>query len=62
LVWTQHVHVNRISFMPDLWWFRYSPLAARFFHGLARHFTTGSVLQTSRLLPQMLRRLREKRR
>jgi succinate-semialdehyde dehydrogenase/glutarate-semialdehyde dehydrogenase len=60
LVTAQHVHVNRISFLPDLWWFRYSPLAMRFFHGLARHFTTGSVLRSARLLPQMLRRLREK--
>jgi acyl-CoA reductase-like NAD-dependent aldehyde dehydrogenase len=61
LVSAQHVHVNRLSFMPDLWWFRYTPLAARFFHGLAKYFTTGSVLSSSRLLPQMLRRLFEKR-
>jgi acyl-CoA reductase-like NAD-dependent aldehyde dehydrogenase len=61
LVSTQHVHVNRISFMPDLWWFRYSPLANRFFHGLAKHFTTGSVIRSARLLPEMLRRMFEKR-
>jgi len=61
LVSTRHIHVNRISFMPDLWWFRYSPLANRFFHGLAKHFTTGSLLSSSRLLPEMLRRLFEKR-
>src|SRR5213078_3778594 len=61
LVSTQHVHINRLSFMPDLWWFRYSPLAGRFFHGLANHFTTGSVLRSARLLPQMMRRLFEKR-
>lgn len=61
LVSTRHVHVNRISFMPDLWWFRYSPLAAKFFHGLAKYFTTGSLLSSSRLLPQMIRRMFEKR-
>ena len=57
LVHPQHVHVNRISFLPDLWWFRYSPKAAKLFGGLASDFTTGSILKTSRLLPQMLRRL-----
>jgi succinate-semialdehyde dehydrogenase/glutarate-semialdehyde dehydrogenase len=57
LVYPQHIHVNRVSFLPDLWWFRYSPSAAKLFSGLATHFTTGSLLQTARLLPQMLRRL-----
>jgi succinate-semialdehyde dehydrogenase/glutarate-semialdehyde dehydrogenase len=57
LVHPQHVHVNRISFLPDLWWFRYSPKAAKLFGGLASNFTTGSILKTSRLLPQMIRRL-----
>ena len=61
LVTAQHVHINRISFMPDLWWFRYSPLAASFFHGLAKYFTTGSLLRSARLLPQMLQRLFERR-
>jgi acyl-CoA reductase-like NAD-dependent aldehyde dehydrogenase len=61
LVSAQHLHVNRLSFMPDLWWFRYSPLGARFFHGLAKYFTTGSLLSSVRLLPQMIRRLFEKR-
>jgi acyl-CoA reductase-like NAD-dependent aldehyde dehydrogenase len=57
LVNAQHVHVNRVPFLPDLWWFRYSPQAARLFHGLANNFTTGSFLRTSRLLPQIVRRL-----
>jgi acyl-CoA reductase-like NAD-dependent aldehyde dehydrogenase len=57
LVTPKHIHVNRISFLPDLWWFRYSPSAARLFNGLATHFTTGSLFKTSRLLPQMARRL-----
>lgn len=62
LVSAQHVHINRLSFMPDLWWFNYSPLAGKFFHGLAKHFTTGSVVKSSRLLPQMIRRFFETRR
>jgi succinate-semialdehyde dehydrogenase/glutarate-semialdehyde dehydrogenase len=57
LVSPQHIHINRISFLPDLWWFRYSPGATKLFGGLASQFTTGSMLRTSRLLPQMLRRL-----
>jgi acyl-CoA reductase-like NAD-dependent aldehyde dehydrogenase len=57
LVYPQHIHVNRVSFLPDLWWFHYNPSASRLFGGLAKHFTTGSLVKTSRLLPQMLRRL-----
>jgi len=61
LVSAQHVHLNRISFVPDVWWFSYSPLAGRLFHGLAKHFTTGSVIRSSRLLPHMIRRFFETR-
>jgi len=57
LVHPQHIHVNRLSFLPDLWWFRYSAQATRLFSGLASHFTTGSLVRTSWLLPQMARRL-----
>jgi succinate-semialdehyde dehydrogenase/glutarate-semialdehyde dehydrogenase len=57
LVHPQHIHVNRVSFLPDLWWFRYTTQASRLFGGLASHFTTGSILRTSRLLPQIMRRL-----
>jgi succinate-semialdehyde dehydrogenase/glutarate-semialdehyde dehydrogenase len=57
LVYPQHIHVNRISFLPDLWWFRYTPSASRLFSGLANYFTTGSMVKTSWLLPQMVRRL-----
>ena len=56
LVNPTHVHVNRISFLPDLWWFRYDASATRLFNGLAKNFTSGSLLKTSRMLPQMLRR------
>ncbi|HKC64300.1 MAG TPA: aldehyde dehydrogenase family protein [Pyrinomonadaceae bacterium] len=62
LVTPQHVHVNRISRLRDMWWFNYSPRAARLFRGLARRFATGNVMQTSLLLPQMARRLFEKSR
>jgi acyl-CoA reductase-like NAD-dependent aldehyde dehydrogenase len=57
LVTPRHIHVNRISFLPDLWWFRYDPAAQKLFQGLATYFTTGSLMRTARLLPQMIRRL-----
>ncbi len=62
LVAPQHVHVNRIARLRDFWWFNYTPHAGRLFRGFARRFATGNVLQTSLLLPQMVRRLFERRR
>jgi succinate-semialdehyde dehydrogenase/glutarate-semialdehyde dehydrogenase len=60
LVSPRHIHVSRFAFLPDVWWFRYTPNAARLFRGLAKHFTTGSIIRTARLLPQMIRRLLER--
>jgi succinate-semialdehyde dehydrogenase/glutarate-semialdehyde dehydrogenase len=57
LVAPQHIHVNRITRLRDLWWFSYTPAADRLFRGFAKRFATGKVLQTSLLLPQMIRRL-----
>jgi succinate-semialdehyde dehydrogenase/glutarate-semialdehyde dehydrogenase len=56
-----HVHVNRLAFMQDVWWFAYTPGAASLFRSLARRFATGSLLQTLLISPQMLARLRERR-
>jgi succinate-semialdehyde dehydrogenase/glutarate-semialdehyde dehydrogenase len=61
LVSAQHIHVNRLARLQDLWWFNYTPRAAELFRAFARRFTTGSPLQTSLLLPQMLRRFSERR-
>jgi acyl-CoA reductase-like NAD-dependent aldehyde dehydrogenase len=61
LVHAKHVHTNRLARFHDLWWFNYTPQAASLFRALARRFASGSVLQTSLLLPQMIRRLRERR-
>ena len=60
LVRPQHVHVNRIARLRDFWWFSYTPRAGRLFRGFARRFATGNPLQTSLLLPQMVRRLFER--
>jgi succinate-semialdehyde dehydrogenase/glutarate-semialdehyde dehydrogenase len=61
LVSARHIHVNRLSFMPDLWWFGYTPEAGRLFRGFARRFASGSLFQAMLLLPQMIRRLTERR-
>ena len=61
LVAPQHVHVNRLAWFRDFWWFGYTPQALRLFRGFARRFATGKVRQTALLLPQMLRRLFERR-
>jgi acyl-CoA reductase-like NAD-dependent aldehyde dehydrogenase len=60
LVSPKHVHVNSFSFLPDVWWFRYSPPAGNLFRGLAKRFTTGSIFPSALLLPQIIRRLFEK--
>ncbi len=57
LVTPQHVHVNRVWFLPDLWWYGYSPGAGKLFSRLAQRFTTGSIIRTSLLLPAIIRRL-----
>jgi len=59
LVQPQHIHVNRIALLPDAWWMPYSPTAVETFRGFARYFATGSVLQTARMLPQLLKRIKE---
>ena len=59
LVQPQHIHVNRFAFLPDPWWLPYSPEAVNTFRGFAKYFATGSLLKTTRLLPQLWRRVRE---
>ncbi|MFS8087154.1 MAG: aldehyde dehydrogenase family protein, partial [Acidobacteriota bacterium] len=61
LVSIRHIHVNHLGFIPDLWWFNYSPEAGRLFRGFARRFASGSIFQTMLLLPQMVRRWTERR-
>lgn len=61
LVQPQHVHVNRLTLLRDFWWFNYTPRAAHLFRGFARRFATGNPLQTSLLLPSMIRRYFERR-
>lgn len=62
LVNAQHIHVNRFPSIPDVWWFKYTPDAGKLFRSLARRFASGSIFQLLLTLPQMIRRLNERRR
>lgn len=55
----QHIHVNRFLWTPDVWWFGYSKNAIATFKDMARYFASGSLLQSVRLAPQFLRRIKE---
>ncbi|HXG84981.1 MAG TPA: aldehyde dehydrogenase family protein, partial [Pyrinomonadaceae bacterium] len=62
LIAPQHIHVNRFTFLPNVWWFGYSENGVETFRGFARKFASGSLFQTARLAPQLLKRIREMRR
>ena len=57
LVSAQHIHVNGVPGVPDVWWFPYTRKAGELFRSFARNFTTGSLLSSSLLLPKILNRL-----
>jgi succinate-semialdehyde dehydrogenase/glutarate-semialdehyde dehydrogenase len=59
MVQPQHIHVNRLPFLPSPWWLPYSPEAVKTIRGFAKFFSTGALLQTARLLTQLSRRFRE---
>ncbi len=61
LVIPEHIHVNAVPWLPDVWWFRYTKPAGEMFRAFARRFTTGSVMKSSLLLPKIIRRLYERR-
>lgn len=61
LVSAQHIHVNAMPGIADVWWFPYSKRAGALFHDFAKRFTTGSVLNSLPLLPKIFRRLIEPR-
>jgi acyl-CoA reductase-like NAD-dependent aldehyde dehydrogenase len=61
LVQPQHIHVNRIAILPDAWWLPYSPEAVKTFRGFAKYFASGSAIKTTRLLPQLWKRIKELR-
>ncbi|MEP6946011.1 MAG: aldehyde dehydrogenase family protein, partial [Acidobacteriota bacterium] len=61
LVQPQHIHVNRVLLVPNAWWMPYSANAVETFREMARKFASGSIWQTTLLLPQLFRRILELR-
>jgi succinate-semialdehyde dehydrogenase/glutarate-semialdehyde dehydrogenase len=62
LVQPQHIHVNRLAILPNAWWLPYGATAIETFKGFAKYFASGSLFQTSKLTPQLLKRIKELRR
>ena len=61
LVQPQHIHVNKLAILPNAWWMPYGANAVETFKGFARYFASGSLVQTSKLLPQLWKRISELR-
>ena len=61
LVQPQHIHVNRLSILPDPWWMPYSSTAVEAFRGFAKKFASGSMIKTAGLLPILAKRVLELR-
>ena len=59
LVQPQHIHINKLAILPNAWWMPYGANAIETFRGFARHFASGSLLQTAKLMPQLLKRIKE---
>lgn len=62
LVQPQHIHVNKLAILPNAWWLPYGANAIKTFRGFAKYFASGSLFQTSKLMPQLLKRINELRR
>ncbi len=61
LVQPQHIHINKLAILPNAWWMPYGTNAIKTFRGFAKYFATGSLFQTSKLMPQLLKRINELR-
>ncbi len=59
LVQPQHIHINRISKLPNAWWMPYTPTAVETFRNFATKFASGSLRKTSGIMPQLWRRIKE---
>ena len=61
LVQPQHIHINKLAILPNAWWMPYGANAIVTFRGFAKYFASGSLFQTSKLMPQLLKRVKELR-
>lgn len=62
LVAVQHIHLNRITLLPDIWWFPYSENAVATFRELANKFSSGSFVKLVQFVPSLVKRWSELRR
>ncbi|MBS1794167.1 MAG: aldehyde dehydrogenase family protein [Acidobacteria bacterium] len=62
LVQPHHLHINRFAILPNAWWLPYGADAIETFKGFARYFASGSLFQTSKLMPRLLKRILDLRR
>ncbi|MCY7377346.1 MAG: aldehyde dehydrogenase family protein [Pyrinomonadaceae bacterium] len=61
LVQPQHIHVNKLAILPNAWWMPYGANAIETFKGFAKYFASGSLFQTAKLTPKLLKRIIELR-
>jgi succinate-semialdehyde dehydrogenase/glutarate-semialdehyde dehydrogenase len=61
LVQVEHIHVNRLTWLKDFWWYGYSAEAYLVLADLARCFTSPSPLEKLKAIPPLLRGLRLKK-
>ena len=61
LVQPQHIHINNLALFPDAWWMPYGANAIETFKGIAKYFSSGSMIQTTKVLPQLWKRIKELR-
>ena len=59
LVQPQHIHVNKLAILPNAWWMPYGAEAIDTFRGFAKYFASGSLFQTAKLTPQLVKRIRK---
>lgn len=59
LVQPQHIHTNRLAFLPDAWWMPYSSTAVETFRKFATNFASGSLIKTTAMLPQLVKRIKQ---
>ena len=62
LVQPQHIHINKIAVLPNAWWMPYGADAVETFKGFAKYFASGSLFQSLKLTPQLLKRIKALRR
>lgn len=61
LVQPQHIHINKMAILPNVWWMPYGANAIETFKGFAKYFASGSLFQTAKLTPRLLKRINELR-